>query len=150
MLFFLFGNLDYGMILRFIIIVVDKGFLFLIGIIYVDIIYKEVIIMIIIIIVVFFIYNFWDDSGVVVVFFIVMVLGYFLILLRFCDNKIIFIDCFYGIVRFNEINVIFFFLGIILFVVLLYYLLRCCFMGMCCGLELCDFMECCRSYERLW
>lgn len=74
-LFFLFGNLDYGMILRFIIIVVDKGFLFLIGIIYVDIIYKEVIIMIIIIIVVFFIYNFWDDSGVVVVFFIVMVLG---------------------------------------------------------------------------
>lgn len=95
MLFFLFGNLDYGMILRFIIIVVDKGFLFLIGIIYVDIIYKEVIIIIIIIIVVFFIYNFWDDSGVVVVFFIVMVLGFYLILLRFCDNKIIFIDCFF-------------------------------------------------------
>lgn len=74
---------------------VDKGFLFLIGIIYVDIIYKEVIIMIIIIIVVFFIYNFWDDSGVVVVFFIVMVLGFYLILLRFCDNKIIFIDFFF-------------------------------------------------------
>lgn len=107
------GNLDYGTISRFTITAVDKGSPSLTGTTYVDIIYKEATTTTTTTTAAPSTYNFWDDSGAVAAFSIAMVLGFYLILLRFRDNKIISTDCFHGkmnvIVRPNETNATFFF-----------------------------------------
>lgn len=86
--------MDYGTISRFTITAVDKGSPALTGTTYVDIIYKEATTTTTTTTAAPSTYNFWDDSGAVAAFSIAMVLGFYLILLRFRDNKIISTDFF--------------------------------------------------------